>query len=66
MIMENYPEYYFWDFYRANEDFEYTYRDVPPDKSECLIVGMKMNRNRVQNGVSSLLGSYDCSVNITA
>ncbi len=22
------------------------YRDVPPDKSECLIVGMKMNRNR--------------------
>lgn len=44
--MENYPEYYFWDFYRANEDFEYTYRDVPPDKSECLIVGMKMNRNR--------------------
>lgn len=46
MIMENYPEYYFWDFYRANEDFEYTYRDVPPDKSECLIVGMKMNRNR--------------------
>lgn len=46
MIVENYPEYYFWDFYRANEDFEYTYRDVPPDKSECLIVVMKMNRNR--------------------
>ena len=22
MIMENYPEYYFWDFYRANEDCE--------------------------------------------
>lgn len=46
MILNKYPEYYLWDFYRINESFEFTYRDVPPDKSECLIVGMKMNRNR--------------------
>lgn len=46
VILANYPEYYFWDFYRVNESFNYTYRDIPPDKSECLIVGLKMNRNR--------------------
>lgn len=44
--MSQYPEYYFWDFYHVNEDFEYTFKDIPPDKSECLIVGLKMNRNR--------------------
>ena len=46
IIMEKYPEYYFWDFYRVNESFDYTYRDIPPDKSECLVVGLKMNRSR--------------------
>ena len=46
IIMSQYPEYYFWDFYHVNEDFEYTFKDIPPDKSECLIVGLKMNRNR--------------------
>ena len=46
IIMTKYPEYFFWDFYHVNEDFEYTFKDIPPDKSECLIVGLKMNRNR--------------------
>lgn len=46
IIMSQYPEYYFWDFYHVNEQFEYTDKDIPPDKSECLIVGLKMNRNR--------------------
>lgn len=46
IIMEQYPEYYLWDFYRINERFEYSYRDIPPDKSDCLVVGMKMNKNR--------------------
>lgn len=46
IIMSQYPEYYFMDFYRANEDFAYTFKDIPPDKSECLIVGLKLNRNR--------------------
>lgn len=46
IIMSQYPEYYFWDFYHVNEDFEYTFKDIPPDKSECLIVGLKINRNR--------------------
>ena len=46
IIMSQYPEYYFWDFYHVNEDFEYTFKDIPPDKSECIIVGLKMNRNR--------------------
>lgn len=46
IIMKKYPEYYLWDFYRINEEFEYTFKDIPPDKTECLIVGLKMNRNR--------------------
>ena len=46
IIMSQYSEYYFWDFYHVNEDFGYTFKDIPPDKSECLIVGLKMNRNR--------------------
>ena len=46
VIMSQYPEYYLWDFYRINEDFEYSFKDIPPDKSDCLIVGMKLNRNR--------------------
>lgn len=46
VITKKYPEYYLWDFYNINEDFEFTYKQIPPDKSECLIVGFKMNRNR--------------------
>ena len=46
IIMKQYPEYYLWDFYRVNEDFEYTFKDVPPNKSDCLIIGLKVNRNR--------------------
>ena len=46
VIMEQYPEYYLWDFYRINEDFEYTFRDIPPDKSNCLICGLKLYRRR--------------------
>lgn len=64
IIMEQYPEYYLWDFYHINEDFEYTYRDIPPDKSDCLIVGLKMNRNRgtkwsfVISGFVRFFGKY--------
>ena len=46
VIMKQYPEYYLWDFYRVNEDFEYTFKDIPPNKSDCLIIGLKVNRNR--------------------
>ncbi len=46
VIVEKYPEYYLWDFYNINEDFNFTYKQIPPDKSESLIVGFKMNRNR--------------------
>lgn len=46
VIVKKYPEYYLWDFYNINEEFDYTYKRIPPDKSECLIVGLKMNRNR--------------------
>lgn len=46
VITKQYPEYYLWDFYHVNEEFDYTYKQIPPDKSECLIVGLKMNRNR--------------------
>lgn len=46
IIMDQYPEYYLWDFYRINDKFEYSFKDIPPDKSDCLVVGMKMNKNR--------------------
>ena len=46
VIMDQYPEYYFGDFYRLNEDFDYSLRDIPPDKNDCLVVGLKLYRNR--------------------
>lgn len=64
VIMEQYPEYYLWDFYHVNEDFEYSFRDVPPDKSNCLIVGLKLKRNRgtkwqfVISGFARFFGKY--------
>ena len=64
IIMEKYPEYYLWDFYNINEDFDFTYKQIPPDKSECLIVGFKMNRNRgtkwsfLITGFVRLFGKY--------
>lgn len=64
VIMKNYPEYYLWDFYNINENFDFTYKQIPPDKSECLIVGLKMNRNRgtkwsfVITGFVRLFGKY--------
>ena len=64
VIVKRYPEYYLWDFYNINEDFDYTFKQIPPDKSECLIVGFKMNRNRgtkwsfVVTGFVRLFGKY--------
>ena len=64
VIMEQYPEYYLWDFYRINEEFEYSFKDVPPDKSDCLIVGLKLNRNRgkkwqfILSGFVRFFGKY--------
>lgn len=46
VIMRQYPEYYLWDFYRINESFQYTFRDIPPNKNDCLVVGLKLLRNR--------------------
>lgn len=64
VIMEQYPEYYLWDFYHVNEDFEYTFKDIPPDKSDCLIIGLKLNRNRgtkwqfIISGFARFFGKY--------
>ena len=64
VIVEKYPEYYLWDFYNINENFNFTYKQIPPDKSECLIVGFKMNRNRgtkwsfIITGFVRLFGKY--------
>ena len=64
VIVKRYPEYYLWDFYNINEDFDYTFKQIPPDKSECLIVGFKMNRNRgtkwsfIVTGFVRLFGKY--------
>lgn len=45
VILKQYPEYCFWNFYNVNEDFNYTFKQFPLDKYECLILGLKMNRN---------------------
>ena len=64
VIANKYPEYYLWDFYNINEHFDFTYKQIPPDKSECLIVGFKMNRNRgtkwsfIITGFVKLFGKY--------
>ncbi len=64
VITRQYPEYYIWDFYHINEDFDYTFRQIPPDKSECIIVGFKMNRNRgtkwsfIITGFVKIFGKY--------
>lgn len=64
IIMTQYPEYYLWDFYRVNENFEYTFKDIPPDKSNCLILGLKLNRNRgtkwqfIVSGFVRFFGKY--------
>ena len=64
VILQKYPEYYLWDFYNINENFDFTYKQIPPDKSECLIVGFKMNRNRgtkwsfIITGFVRLFGKY--------
>ena len=64
VIMDQYPEYYLWDFYNINEDFEYTFKEIPPDKSEGIIVGFKMNRNRgtkwsfIVTGFVRIFGKY--------
>lgn len=64
VIKEQYPEYYLWDFYHVNEDFEYTFKDIPPDKSDCLILGLKLNRNRgtkwqfIISGFAHFFGKY--------
>ena len=38
VILKNYPEYYLWDFYNINEEFDYTYKQIPPDKSEKIYI----------------------------
>ena len=64
VIVEQYPEYYLWDFYRINEEFEYSFKDIPPDKSDCLIIGLKLNRNRgtkwqfILSGFIRFFGKY--------
>ena len=60
IIMEQYPEYYLWDFYRINDDFDYTYKDIPPDKLDSLIVGLKMNKNRGTKWGFTISGFVRC------
>ena len=60
IIMEQFPEYYLWDFYRINDNFDYIYKDIPPDKSDCLIVGLKMNKNRGSKWGFTISGFFRC------
>ena len=64
VIVKQYPEYYLWDFYNINDEFEYTYKQLSPDKTEGLIVGLKMRRNRgtkwsfIVTGFVKFFGTY--------
>lgn len=64
IIMQQYPEYYLWDFYRINENFEFSFRDIPPDRKNCMICGLKLYRNRgtsrsfVVTGFVKFFGDY--------
>ena len=60
IIMEQFPEYYLWDFYRINDNFDYTYKDIPPDKLDSLIVGLKMNKNRGTKWGFTISGFVRC------
>ena len=46
MIMHQYPQYYLWDFYRINTEFDFIYKDIPPDKKNSLVINLKLIRNR--------------------
>lgn len=46
IIMTQYPEYYFWDFYRLNDDFNFIFKEISPDKTDGFIAGLKLVRNR--------------------
>lgn len=46
IIMSQYPEYYLWDFYHINDNFEYRFKDIPPNKMDCIVVGLKLYRVR--------------------
>lgn len=46
IIIASYPEYFFWDFYRINEEFQYAYKEIPPDKKGCLVFGFRLARKR--------------------
>ena len=41
IILKQYPEYYFEDFYKININLKYTYRDVSPKNSDGLIISIK-------------------------
>lgn len=41
IILKNYPEFYLWDFYNINEKFNYTYKQIPPDKQNVWLLDLK-------------------------
>lgn len=56
IIIEQYPEYYFWDFYRINDEFAYTFKDIPPDRSDCLVAALKLHKRRNSNNAFFISG----------
>ena len=47
IILKQYPEYYFEDFYKINMNLKYTYRDVSPENTEGLIISIKHRGNGI-------------------
>ena len=47
IILKQYPEYYFEDFYKINTSIKYTYRDVSPENRDGLIINIKHNENGI-------------------
>jgi len=46
IIINQFPEYYLWDFFKSNENFRYSYKDISPDRNDGLVLGLKVYRNR--------------------
>lgn len=47
IILKQYPEYYFEDFYKINTNLKYTYRDISPENTDGLIISIKHRGNGI-------------------
>ncbi len=56
IILTNYPEYYFWDFYKINDSLNYLYKNIDPDDKNGTVINMKINKKRMTKNKYTLFG----------